>query len=124
MRVHRDPDRYGEWASIAETNPDPRTYKQAVSSAESSRWKAAMTEEYNSLTSHQTWELVDLPEGKNLVGCKWVYKTKRNAFGEIDRFKARLVAQGFSQQHGVDFDEVFAPVARYKSIRSLLAVAN
>ena len=124
MRVRKDPDRYGEWASIAETNPDPRTYKQAVSSAESSRWKAAMTEEYNSLTSHQTWELVDLPEGKNLVGCKWVYKTKRNAFGEIDRFKARLVAQGFSQQHGVDFDEVFAPVARYKSIRSLLAVAN
>ena len=124
-RVRKEPDRYGEWAAAAETvDSDPKTYKQALRSEDSDRWKDAMNDEYNSLTKHNTWDLVDLPEGKNLVGCKWVYKTKRNSFGEIDRYKARLVAQGYSQEYGVDFNEVFAPVARYKSIRSLLAVSN
>ena len=83
-----------------------------------------MFEEISSLNSHHTWDLVDLPDGRNLVGCKWVYKTKYKANGQIDRFKARLVAQGYSQEAGVDYDEVFAPVARYKSIRSVLAIAN
>ncbi len=71
-----------------------------------------------------TWELVDLPDGANLVGCRWVFKTKRKADGTVDRYKARLVAQGYSQEEGVDFDEVFAPVAKYKSIRTVLAIAN
>ena len=53
-----------------------------------------------------------------------MYKTKRNASGEIDRYKARLVAQGFTQQHGIDYEEIFAPVARYQSIRCVLAIAN
>ena len=55
-----------------------------------------MLEEISSLEKHNTWDLVDLPEGKNLVGCKWVFKTKRDANGDVDRFKARLVAQGYS----------------------------
>ena len=67
---------------------------------------------------------MDLPSGANLVGCKWVYKTKRKANGEIDRYKARLVAQGYSQEEGIDYNEVFAPVAKYKSIRTVLAIAN
>ena len=124
-RIRREPNRYGEWAAVAETiDPDPKTYKQALRSANSEQWKSAMSDEYNSLTKHQTWELVDLPDGKNLVGCKWVFKTKLNSLGEVDRYKARLVAQGYSQEHGIDFNEVFAPVARYNSIRSLLAVSN
>ena len=73
---------------------------------------------------YQTWDLVDLPPNANLVRCKWVFKTKRKADGQIDRFKARLVAQGFSQQHGVDYEETFAPVAKYKSIRTVLAIGN
>ena len=129
QRRRRSPNRYGEWAAVAVTNTsttisEPKTYKQAIRSSESESWKKAMSDEYNSLTTHGTWDLVDLPEGKNLVGSKWVYKIKRDASGEIDRFKARCVAQGYSQEYGVDFDEVFAPVARYKSIRSLLAIAN
>ena len=83
-----------------------------------------MQKEYNSLMDYQTWDLVDLPPNANLVGCKWVFKTKRKADGQIDRFKARLVAQGFSQQHGVDYEETFAPVAKYKSIRTVLAIGN
>jgi hypothetical protein len=126
-RIRREPDRYGEWVTIAEVGNeenDPKTYKQALRSSNCDRWKEAMLEEFSSLVLHQTWTLVDLPKGRNLVGCKWVFKTKRDASGEIDRFKARLVAQGYSQEHGIDYDEVFAPVAKYKSIRSVLAIAN
>ena len=126
-RIRREPDRYGEWVAIADTEneeTDPKTYKQALRSPSCERWKEAMLEEFSSLVMHQTWDLVDLPKGRNIVGCKWVFKTKRDASGEIDRFKARLVAQGYSQEHGIDYDEVFAPVAKYKSIRSVLAIAN
>ena len=73
---------------------------------------------------NNTWDLVPPPENKNVIGSKWVYKVKRNADGSVERFKARLVAQGYSQSQGIDYEEVFAPVARYNSIRSLLAVAN
>ena len=67
---------------------------------------------------------MDLPPGKNVVGCKWIFKIKKNADGSFNRFKARLVAQGFSQEEGIDFHEVFAPVAKYNSIRTVLAVSN
>ena len=125
LRNRRDPDRFGEWATIAAAvQPEPKTYKQALKHENVEQWKEAMQKEYSALISHNTWELVDLPDGRNVVGCKWVFKTKRKADGEIDKFKARLVAQGFSQEAGVDYNEVFAPVARYKSIRSVLAIAN
>ena len=125
IRNRRKPDYYVAWAADAATlEADPKTFKQAGKSANKSKWEKAMQEELLSLKKHNTWELVELPKGKNLVGCKWVYKTKRDANGEIDRFKARLVAQGFSQEQGVDYDEVFAPVARYDSIRSVLAIGT
>ena len=125
QRNRREPDRYGEWATVADASTnDPKTFKQAMKSAKSVHWKEAMQKEYESLSDHQTWDLVDLPKNANLVGCKWVFKTKRTATGEIDRYKARLVAQGFSQEAGVDYDEVYAPVAKYKSIRTMLAIGN
>ena len=70
------------------------------------------------------WELVPPPEGQNIVGSKWVLKVKRNADGTVDHFKARLVAQGYTQTQGVDYNEVYAPVARYSAIRSMLALGN
>ena len=73
---------------------------------------------------NHTWDLVELPEGQNIVRCKWIFKVKRNADNNVNRYKARLVAQGFSQQAGEDYDDIFAPVARYSSIRSVLAIAN
>ncbi|KAF0921712.1 hypothetical protein E2562_016986 [Oryza meyeriana var. granulata] len=74
-------------------------------------------------TSNQTWRLVPLPPGHRPIGLKWVYKVKKNAAGEVIKHKARLVAKGYVQQPGVDFDEVFAPVARIESVRLLLALA-
>ncbi|KAF0921310.1 hypothetical protein E2562_003111 [Oryza meyeriana var. granulata] len=72
---------------------------------------------------NQTWRLVPLPPGHRPIGLKWVYKVKKNAAGEVIKHKARLVAKGYVQQPGVDFDEVFAPVARIESVRLLLALA-
>ena len=77
-----------------------------------------------SLLVNKTWELVELPKGKNVVGCKWVFKVKKDGDGKVDRLKARLVVQGYSQHEGVDYDEVFSPLASYSSIRSVLAIAN
>ena len=124
-RMRHPPDYYGysETANVAATG-DPRTFSQALRSGSSQHWKAAMEKEFSSLMKHGTWDLVDLPEDANLVGSKWVYKTKRNADGTIDKHKARLVAQGYTQEEGIDYNEVFAPVAKYKSIRTILAIAN
>lgn len=83
-----------------------------------------MNEEVNSLMKNQTWVLCDLPKGRKAVGCKWLFKVKTNQKGEIDRYKARLVAQGFSQKFGVDYDEVFAPVVKQSTFRILLSIAS
>ena len=95
-----------------------------MSGLNSKQWSKATKEEIDSLSKNETWELVDLPSGKNIVGSKWIFKHKRDANGNINRFKARLVAQGYSQEYGLDYDEVFAPVAKYNSIRTILAIAN
>jgi hypothetical protein len=82
-----------------------------------------MDEEIDSIERNNTWDLVNLPEGKKSIGVKWVYKTKLNADGEVEKYKARLVAQGFSQQPGIDYNETFAPVARIDTVRMVLTIA-
>ena len=83
-----------------------------------------MSAKFESLTKNNTWELVPPAEGKNIVGSKWVLKMKRNSDGSLEHFKARLVAQGYTQTRGIDCEEVFDPVATYPTIRSLLTFAN
>jgi hypothetical protein len=82
-----------------------------------------MQEEYNSLLENQTWDLVPLPSRKKLVKFKWVYRTKSAVDGQIRRYKSRLVAKGFQQVHGIDYDETFAPVVKMDSIQLSLSIA-
>ncbi|KAE8684070.1 hypothetical protein F3Y22_tig00111154pilonHSYRG00007 [Hibiscus syriacus] len=97
--------------ALTVSSDDPVTFHDAVTSQENDKWMAAMVEEMESLNHNRTWELVPLPEGKKPIGCKWVYKKKPAATEkEGEKFKARLVAKGFSQQKGVDYDEIFSPV--------------
>ena len=81
-----------------------------------------MKEELNALSKNYTWDLVTLPLGKSVVGCKWIYKIKTHSDGYIERYKACLVAKGFTQEYGIDYEEIFAPVTQISSVRALLAI--
>ncbi len=94
---------------------EPTSHKDAVNSPEKDQWNQAMDNEMESLKANDVWELTTLPPGKQVVGSKWVYKRKTGEDGGIRRYKARLVAQGFNQQWGLDYDETFSPVVRMKS---------
>nr|GEX00098.1 ribonuclease H-like domain, reverse transcriptase, RNA-dependent DNA polymerase [Tanacetum cinerariifolium] len=83
----------------------------------------AMKVELDSINRNNTWVLTTLPTGHKAIGLKWVFKTKKDANGNIIKHKARLVAKGYIQEHGIDFEEVFVPVARIETIRLLLAIA-
>ena len=82
-----------------------------------------MKEELDALSKNHTWDLVTLPPGKSMVGCKWIYKIKTRSDGSIECYKACLVANCFTQEYGIDYEETFAPVAHISSVRALLAVA-
>jgi Reverse transcriptase (RNA-dependent DNA polymerase) len=103
---------------------EPRSYKEALNSGNAAQWRCAMQEELKAIEENGTWEAADLPKGRKAVGSKWVFKEKKDSHGNTIKFKARLVAQGFSQKFGVDYDEVFAPVARQTTFRLLLSVAG
>ncbi|KAG5666630.1 hypothetical protein PVAND_014646 [Polypedilum vanderplanki] len=113
-----------ELYQVLSTNSEPRTYKQAIQSEDKDKWIAAMDQEIKSLCDNDAWCLVDLPVGRKAVGSKWVFKRKENQDGHIIEYKARLVAQGYSQKYGEDYDEVFAPVTRSSTFRLLLAVSG
>ncbi|KAL0329306.1 UNVERIFIED_CONTAM: Retrovirus-related Pol polyprotein from transposon TNT 1-94 [Sesamum radiatum] len=122
-RVPQPPARYGFLGVTGRLDNDPKTYREAMSDIDSGKWLEAMKSEMDSMSSNQAWTLVDRPKGIRPVGCKWVYKRKIGADGEVTTFKARLVAKGYTQRPGVDFEETFSPVAMAKSIRIMLAIA-
>ncbi|PRQ47582.1 putative RNA-directed DNA polymerase [Rosa chinensis] len=87
------------------------------------KWSQAMNEEMEALEKNNTWKLVPPPQGKRVVGCRWVYTIKHNADGSVNRYKARLVAKGYTQTYGVDYEETFAPVAKINTVRVLMSLA-
>ena len=125
-RETHKPDRlgYSENAFSADIQiPEPRSWKEAMKSSDAASWKKAAEAEYQSLVKHHTWDMVPLPEGKKLVGGRWVFRAKHDEYGRIERFKGRYVAQGFSQVFGEDYNEIFAPVVRWESVRTLISMA-
>ena len=93
---------------------NPTTFEEAV---QNSKWRAAINLEIEAIERNGTWELTDLPKGMKKIGVKWVFKTKLNENGEVDKCKARLVAKGYAYHHGIDYTKVFAPMARWDMIR-------
>nr|GEU40124.1 zinc finger, CCHC-type [Tanacetum cinerariifolium] len=109
---------------ILEPRKDPITYNEAMQSRDTAFWKEAIDDEIDSVMENNTWVLSDLPPGCKTLGCKWIFKRKMKVDGIIDKFKARLVIQGFRQKEGIDYFDTYAPVSRITTIRLLLALAT
>nr|CAN82610.1 hypothetical protein VITISV_021745 [Vitis vinifera] len=105
---------------IVQHTTEPRTYSQA---SKNDSWVQAMNREYQALLRNNTWSLVPPPSSAHIVGCRWIYKLKYRPNGSIDRHKARLVAQGFTQTPGIDYFDTFSPVVKPCTIRLILALA-
>ncbi len=100
---------------------EPSNFHEASKSCE---WKEAMKEEYESIIKNITWDLVKIPRGKQPIGCRWLFKLKFKADGFIDKYKARLAANGYSQKEGIDFEEASSPVEKLNTLRLIIALAT
>ena len=120
-RMRQPPDYYVSVAN--ELLKEPVTVEEALSSPDKEKRRGAMPTEMNSLEENNIWELIELQEGRKALGSKWVYKVKTDADGSIKCYKVRLVAQGFSQKFGTDYNETFCPVVRLESFHTLVALA-
>jgi hypothetical protein len=85
-------------------------------------WRDAMVEEYSSIMKNDVWDIASRPKGKSVVSSKWIYKIKHATDGNVEKYKAKFVARGFSQIKGVDYEETFAPVVEYTSIREIISI--
>ncbi|CAI7855045.1 unnamed protein product [Closterium sp. NIES-54] len=109
------------WAAV----PEPKTLAEALSGPDAEKWKQSVKEEYDSLRENETWELCELPPGKKAISSKLIFRHKYGPYGELTRYKSRLVAKGFQQTKGKDFDDISAPVGKGTTIRVMLGtVAN
>lgn len=108
---------------LAVAGVEPRSYKEVIDGPDAELWMKAMQEEIDALVKCGTWSVAELPKNRTAVGSKWTFKIKRDVNGMPIRYKVRLMAQGFTQRPGIDYDEMFAPVARMASVHCLLAIA-
>ena len=103
---------------------EPASYDDAVNGNEAEQWESAIDEELQAHQKNKTWSIVDKQDHMHVIGHKWVFKKKRDVNGDVQKYKARLVAKGYSQEYGVDYDQVFAPTLKYKSLRIILALST
>lgn len=102
---------------------EPSSYQEAISCPEAKLWIQAIQEEYESLIRNNTWTICQLPSGRKAIEGKWILKHKPGFKTTAPRYKARFVIKGFSQVHGVDYNETYAPVAKTYSFRMVMAIA-
>ena len=123
FRERKRPHRFGGYVSLMRSISDvePSSFEEAD---KLQVWKDAMLEEYRSILKNNVWDIMSRPKDKSLVSSKWIYKIKHAADGSVEKFKARFVARGFTRKEGIDYEETFAPVARYTSIRTIIALAS
>ena len=116
------PERLSYKALMTELiNFEPSSFGEA---AQYDVWQETMVEEYDSIMKNQVWEVVPRPQKKKVVGSRWIYKVKHAADRSMDKYKARFTAKGFSRKEGIDYEETFAPVARYSSIQTIISLAT
>jgi hypothetical protein len=102
---------------------EPKNLQEALKSKFSEKWKEAVNSEFQSLEENKTWSICKLPKGKKSIKTRWVFKIKLNSDNKPERFKARLVAKGYNQEHGIDYNETFAPVIKHQALKLFLAIA-
>ena len=112
---------YGKFVSKSNSIEIPRIAQEAL---RDENWKKSMMEEMSALKKDDTWEVVNLPKGKRKVGCKWVFTTKHRANDALERYNMRLVAKGYIQTHGIDYQETFALAAKMNTIHILLSLVT
>ena len=106
----------------ADVGECPQTVGEALGGDHKVKWQQAMDSEMSSLVENGVYELVDRPKGKKVVKSKWVFRVKTDEKGEVEKFKARVVAKGYSQVEGQDYDQIFSPTVRFESVRQLVAL--
>ncbi|PLW46663.1 hypothetical protein PCASD_03685 [Puccinia coronata f. sp. avenae] len=124
-RERKIPDRYGQWSKNVSADSEvdtPKTWRQLLKSPNKHRWLKAAEEEFASLLGMHTWRLVPRPEKRRIIKSKWVFKVKRRPDQTIQKLKARLVAMGYSQVAGLDYDEIFSPTLRLETLRLIFSL--
>lgn len=132
-RIRKAPSRFGydEFVDLVTVDhhaimcrvTEPLSLKEAMESPNAKNWQEVADLEYESLVENDTWDLADLLKDRKAVGSRWVFKVKHHSDGRVERYKCRLVAKGYAQLYGADYDETFSPVVRFSSIRTLLSFA-
>jgi hypothetical protein len=101
---------------------DPSSYEEAMSRPDASKWQEDMEDEMKSMSTNRVWDLEEIPKGAKTIGCKWVYKIKYDSKGNIEKYKGRLVAKGYTQREGIDYNEMFSSVSCKDSFRIIMAL--
>ena len=102
---------------------EPATFVEAMNSSERKEWQAAIERELQAFNENEAWVVVDKPKDKRIVGCRWVFKKKKDSNGDVNCYRARLVARGYTQTKGVDYQETFAPVVKLSCLRMLFSMS-
>ena len=121
-KVERPSQRFLDSINSIDEN-EPLSLKDVLNKQDRAKWKEAIKMEYKSLMDKKTWDLVQLPQDRQPLGCKWIFKIKREADGSLDKCKAKLVAKGYDQIEGLDYNETFSPVVRMATMRLLFVIS-